>query len=102
MGETGELQFKLLRENAVLPMRENAGIASYDIFVASSCIIPSWGKGTIEIGLAVSLPLGTYAQIPPCSGLVAKKFINVGAGVVDSDYWGEIKVVYLITLPKTL
>ena len=43
--------------------------------------------------MAVSLPLDTYAQIAPRSGLVVKNFINVGVGVVDSDYWGEIKVV---------
>ena len=51
------------------------------------------GKGTIEIGLAVSLPLGTYSRIAPRSGLAPKKFINIGVGVVDLDYWGEIKVV---------
>ena len=51
------------------------------------------GKGTIETRLAVSLPLGTYVQIAPRSGLAIKKFIDIGAGVVDLDYWGEIKVV---------
>ena len=41
----------------------------------------------------MSLPPGTYARIAPCSGLATQNFIDVGAGVVDSDYWGEIKVV---------
>ena len=41
----------------------------------------------------MSLPPGTYARIAPRSGLAIRNFINVGAGVVDSDYWGEIKVV---------
>ena len=41
----------------------------------------------------MSLPPGTYAQIAPRSGLAAKNFIDVGSGVVDSDYSGEIRVV---------
>ena len=41
----------------------------------------------------MSLPPGTYARIAPRSGLVIRNFIDVGAGVVDSDYRGEIKVV---------
>ena len=82
-GKTGELQVKLLRGNAVLPTRGSAGAAGYDLWAASSCVIPSRGKGTIETGLAVSLPPGTYARIVPCSGLAIRNFIDVGAGVVD-------------------
>ena len=77
----------------MLPVRGSAGATGYDLCVAGSCIIPSRGKGTVEIGLVVALPLGTYARIAPRSGLAIHNFINVGAGVVDSDYWGEIKVV---------
>ena len=74
-------------------MRGSAGATGYDLCAASNCVIPSWGKGTIETGLAVSPPPGTYARIAPRSRLAIKNFIDVGAGVVDSDYWGEIKVV---------
>ena len=90
---TGELQVKILRENAVLPMRGSAGAAGYDLCAAGSYVILSWGKDTIETGLAVALPAGTYARIAPRSGLAIHNFIDVGAGVVDSDYRGEIKVV---------
>ena len=92
-GETSELQVKLLRGNAVLPVRGSAGVARYGLYAANNCVIPSRSKGTIETRLAVSLPLGTYVQIAPRSGLAIKKFIDIGAGVVDLDYWGEIKVV---------
>ena len=47
----------------------------------------------MDTGLAVALPSGTYARIAPCSGLAIRNFIDIGAGVVDSDYQGEIKVV---------
>ena len=32
-------------------------------------------------------------QITPRSRLPAKKFIDIGVGVVDSNYWGEIKMI---------
>ena len=92
-GETGELQIKLLQGNVVLPARGSARVAGYDLCVASNCIIPSQGKGTMETRLAVSLPPGTYARIAPRSGLAIRNFIDVGAGVVHLDYWGKIKVV---------
>ena len=47
----------------------------------------------MDTGLAVSLPLGTYARIAPRSGLAYRHFIDVGVGIVDSDFQGEIKVI---------
>lgn len=40
--------------------------------------------------MAESVQLGYLA---PRSGLAAKNFIDVGAGVIDSDYRGEVKVL---------
>ena len=41
----------------------------------------------------MSMPTGCYGRIAPRSGLALKKFIDVGAGVVDEDYRGELGVV---------
>jgi dUTP pyrophosphatase len=38
-------------------------------------------------------PKGTYIRIAPRSGLAFKHMIQVGAGVIDPDYIGEIKVL---------
>ena len=90
---TGELRVKCLRDNAVLPVRGTAGANGYDISVASGCVIPTHGKGSVDTSLAVLLPPGTYARIAPRSGLAYRHFIDVGVGIVDSDFQGEIKVI---------
>ena len=93
MRGTGELQVKILQKNVVLPVHGSAGATRYYLCAVGNCVIPSQGKGTIEIGLAVALPLGTYARIAPRSGLVIHNFIGVGVEGVDLEYRGEINVV---------
>jgi len=41
----------------------------------------------------MAIPHGNYGRIAPRSGLAVKNFIDVGAGVIDSDYRGEVKVL---------
>lgn len=36
---------------------------------------------------------GCYGRIAPRSGLAVKSFIDTGAGVIDADYRGEVKVL---------
>ncbi len=41
----------------------------------------------------MAVPIGHYGWMAPRSGLAVKKFIDVGAGVIDSDYRGEVKIL---------
>jgi dUTP pyrophosphatase len=47
----------------------------------------------VSTGIAVVLPKGVYGRVAPRSGLAVKHGIQVGAGVIDPDYTGEVKVV---------
>ena len=89
----GMLKVQKLSNNAALPKRSSDGAALYDLCASQDCTIPAGGKGLVKTGLAISFPAGLYARIAPRSGLALKKFINVGAGVVDHDYRGEVGVV---------
>ena len=53
-----------------------------------SCTRPSSPGGTGQ-----DEPDGVYGRVAPRSGLAVKHCINVGAGVIDPDYTGEVKVV---------
>ena len=89
----GVLKVQKLNNNAALPKRSTEGAAGYDLCASQDCIIPAGGKGLVHTGLAISFPAGLYARIAPRSGLALKKFIDVGAGVVDHDYRGEVGVI---------
>lgn len=56
-------------------------------------VVPKRGKALVGTGLAFGIPEGNYGRIAPRSGLAAKNSIDVGAGVIDSDYRGEVKVL---------
>jgi dUTP pyrophosphatase len=47
----------------------------------------------VPTGIAIKVLPGTYGRIAPRSGITVKHNIHVGAGVIDADYTGEIKVV---------
>lgn len=82
-----------INSNSTIPTRQSAEAAGYDLSAAEPCIIPSHGKGIIKTGLRMTCPEGTYGRVAPRSGLAWKKHIDVGAGVIDRDYTGEVGVV---------
>jgi dUTP pyrophosphatase len=47
----------------------------------------------ISTGLQIAIPRNHYGRIAPRSGLALNHFIDVGAGVIDQDYRGEVKVL---------
>ncbi|KAL4802698.1 dUTP diphosphatase [Aspergillus unguis] len=87
------LQVKKLIPTASAPTRGSAFAAGYDLYSAKETVIPAKGKGLVDTGLAVAVPEGTYGRVAPRSGLASKHFIDVGAGVIDADYRGELKVL---------
>jgi dUTP pyrophosphatase len=87
------LYYKRLDVTAFHPRRATPRSAGLDLFSPVSCYIPRKGKVLIDIKLQIILPENTYGRIAPRSGLSSKHFIDVGAGVIDEDYQGSIKVL---------
>ena len=69
--------------------------AGHDLYAMDEVLILAKGQTLVDTGLAIGLPRGTYARIAPRSGLANKKRINVGGGVIDADYTGEVKVILM-------
>ena len=87
------LLVKRLSASATLPTRASDLAAGYDLYSTEGCVVLPGKRAVLPTGVAIMLPKGTYGRIAPRSGLAVKHGINVGAGVVDRDYTGEIKVV---------
>ena len=89
----GHLYIKKLKNSAAIPKRATEGAAGYDLASAEETVVPEKGKTVVKTGISIATPEGCYGRIAPRSGLAVKKYIDVGAGVIDSDYRGEVGVV---------
>lgn len=81
-----------IHPNAKTPERKTAGSAGYDLTTVEDVVLPAHRSVLISTGVKIELPKQTYGQIAPRSGLSVKG-IDVGAGIIDEDYRGEIKVL---------
>ncbi|EHK50034.1 hypothetical protein TRIATDRAFT_297382 [Trichoderma atroviride IMI 206040] len=87
------LQVKKLSPQGRLPTRGSAFAAGYDVYAARDTIVPARGKVLVDTDISIAVPAGTYGRIAPRSGLASKHFIDTGAGVIDADYRGPVKVL---------
>lgn len=88
-----------LSENAKMPERADPGAAGYDLFSTENIVLERFERAAIGTGVKMIISSGSYGRIAPRSGLALNYGIDILAGVVDSSYRGEIKVI-LINLGK--
>lgn len=88
-----QLGIKKLCPDSIIPTRGSNGAVGYDLYSNEDCIIESDNRWLVPTGISVVLPKGVYGRVAPRSGLSVKHGIQVGAGVIDPDYTGEVKVV---------
>jgi dUTP pyrophosphatase len=86
------IQVKRLSDAAIIPRKGTIGSAGYDLYASTECLVPAKGKAIIKTDIAMAIPYGYYGRIAPRSSM-AVKHTDIGAGVIDSDYRGEIGVV---------
>ena len=91
------ININLLHEDAVTPTRGSEESAGLDLHTIEYVIISKGQRALLKTGLAMSMPAGYVGLIWPRSKLAAKMGIDVLAGVVDSDYRGEIMISLLNT-----
>ena len=76
-----------------IPVYSHPGDAGADLKSCVDAIIPAKGKQLISTGIRLKIPAGHVGLIWPRSGLAIKHSLDCGAGVIDSEYRGEIKVL---------
>ncbi len=76
-----------------VPAYSHPGDAGADLMASAKAVVPSRGKCLVSTGLRLALPEGHVGLIWPRSGLAVSHSIDCGAGVVDAQYRGEVKVL---------
>lgn len=76
-----------------LPEYATTGAAGADLRASGAIEIPPGGRAAVPTGLRVQIPRGHVGLVWPRSGLAVRHGIDTLAGVIDSDYRGEVRVV---------
>jgi dUTP pyrophosphatase len=87
------IPYQLDAEGIDPPHYAHPGDAGFDLRASEELTIPAGGKAMAPTGLRLAIPDGYVGLIWDRSGLAAKHGIHCLAGVVDSGYRGEVKVV---------
>jgi len=83
----------LVGEGGVVPTYASAGAAGADLRASEDVEIPRGGRVAVPTGLRLQLPPDHVGLVWPRSGLAVRHGIDTLAGVIDSDYRGEVRVV---------
>jgi len=78
------------------PERGTPSAAGHDLkYVGIPIVLQPMQRYAFTTNLILEIPEGYYGRIAPRSGLAFKQGIDVMAGVIDSDYRGEIKAILI-------
>jgi len=87
-----EMKVKRIHKDAKIPRYGHVGDAGLDVFSVMECVLKGGEARAISTGIQVAIPDGYVGLIWDKSGISLKNVHRL-AGVVDSGYRGEIKIV---------
>lgn len=87
------IPIKLLSPKAKIPTRGSKCAAGLDLYASEDYSCYPGERIVVKTDICIKIPDGYYGRIAPRSGLALKQGIMTMAGVIDSDYLGEIKVI---------
>jgi dUTP pyrophosphatase len=98
------VKIKKLHPDAVIPQYATAGAAAFDLVATKQVVIEPGETVQVPLGLAVEVPEGHVLIIAMRSGISLKTLLRQtnGVGVIDSDYRGEINMLFTNTAPLTI
>ncbi|MBV1928660.1 MAG: dUTP diphosphatase [Gammaproteobacteria bacterium] len=82
-----------MHPNAKVPIRSSPGAAGYDLYAIDNVVIRHGQREAVRTGVSMEIPEGMYGKVEGRSSLALIDGLDVGGGVIDSDFRGEIKVI---------
>ncbi|HRX63845.1 MAG TPA: dUTP diphosphatase [Candidatus Absconditabacterales bacterium] len=90
-----EIKFKKLSKLAQIPKQNTPSDAGYDFFSTEDYVLKPGERKLFKTNISCAIPSGYYGRIAPRSGLAYKYGVDVLAGVIDSEYRGDIGIVLI-------
>jgi dUTP pyrophosphatase len=87
-----ELKVKKIHPDAKLPQYSHKGDAGLDLFSSIDCVLKKGEVKPIPAGIKMAIPEGYVGLVWDKSG-ISLQGVHRLAGVVDSGYRGEVRVV---------
>nr|WGO62649.1 deoxyuridine 5'-triphosphate nucleotidohydrolase-like protein [Wadden Sea poxvirus] len=91
----GTIKFVKRSINATTPTRHSQFSAGYDLYSAYDYIVQPRERISVSTDISVAMPDNCYGRIAPRSGLSLKYSIDIGGGVIDQDYRGNIYIILI-------
>lgn len=79
--------------NGALPEYASPSAAGADLRARETTVLAPGARAAVPTGIHVQIPPGHVGLVWPRSGLAVRHGIDTLAGVIDSDYRGEVRVV---------
>ncbi|MFH1248746.1 MAG: dUTP diphosphatase [archaeon] len=95
MKNTVIIKTRKINEDAKIPSYAHKGDAGLDLFSVIDTQIKPMHRTAIQTGIEMEIPAGYVGLVWDKSGLSLKEGIKTMAGVIDSSYRGELKVVMI-------
>lgn len=97
-----KLMIKKLSEDAIVPKQAHEGDAGIDLHTTEDHLLLPEERKMFATGLSFAFPSDYVGLVWDRSGMAAKKGIKTMAGVLDSNYRGELKIVLLNTSEQAI
>lgn len=95
------VKIRKLHPDAIIPQYATEGAAAFDLVAVEDAIIAPGETAKIPLGLAFEIPPGYVMIVAMRSGIALKTKLRQpnGVGVIDSDYRGEVAMMFDNTEP---
>ena len=87
------LKFKKLSNHAYTPTKATNLSSGFILYSAYDYVVVAGEKELVLSDLQIELPSGCYGRIAPQFRLAWHAHLDIGAGVIDRDYRGNVGIV---------
>ena len=84
-----------VRGSGYVPERKSGGAAGADLRASAEVVLRPGERARVPTAIEVEIPAGYVGLVWPRSGLAERSGLDTLAGVIDSDYRGEIGVMLI-------